>query len=97
MRLPQTWRDKSLLEDEPFLSAFKARQIAAPPTRRGAALAGEDDDDARNDAIVRDIRDMNLVGFSLYLRLTSNFTDHSYQRCKAGLILPSNLIIYPIC
>ena len=62
MRLPQTWRDKSLLEDEPFLSAFKARQIAAPPTRRGAALAGEDDDDARNDAIVRDIRDMNLVG-----------------------------------
>ena len=63
MRIPQSWNDEGLLEDEPFLSAFKARQLAAPPTRRCAALAGGDDDDARNEEIVREIRDMKLVSF----------------------------------
>ena len=67
MREPQTWYDKSLLKDEPFLSAFKARQLAAPPTRRSAGHAGEDDD-ARNDAIVKEILDMNLV--SLFIPST---------------------------
>jgi hypothetical protein len=68
MRIPQTWRDRSLLEDEPFLSAFKARQLAAPPTRRGTRLAGKDDDDARNEAIANEIREMKLV--SLFIAFT---------------------------
>jgi len=60
MREPQSWYDKSLLEDEPFLSAFKARQVAAPPDRRGVGVADEDDD-ARNKAVVKDIqKDMKL-------------------------------------
>ena len=67
MRIPKTWFDISLLEDEPFLSAFKARQLAAPPTRRCAGRAGEDDDDddARNRAIVDEIMKMDLVSLSI--------------------------------
>ena len=76
MREPQTWYDKSLLEDEPFLSAFKARQLAAPPTRRSAGLAGEDDD-ARNSAIAKEILGMNLVSLFIPSTFYINFTDHS--------------------
>jgi hypothetical protein len=67
MRLPQSCYDKGLLEDEPFLSAFKARQLAAPPTR-GAGPAGVDDDDASDEAIANEIRNMNLV--SLFILST---------------------------
>ena len=67
MREPQTWYDKSLLEDEPFLSAFKGRRLAAPPTRRraGPARGKDSNDHARNKAIVEKIRDMKLVSFSI--------------------------------
>lgn len=80
MREPESWSDKSLLEDEPFLSAFKARQLAAPPTRRGAGPAGEDDDDARDRAIATTIREMKLVSFfhTIYvLQATSQTTVHN--------------------
>ena len=85
MREPQTYCDKSLLEDEPFLSTFKARQLGAPPTRRGTTgFAGDvredDSDDARNNAIAQIIIDMKLVSFSSHLSFTSNFTDHSLNR-----------------
>lgn len=68
MRKPGSWSDKSLLEDEPFLSAFKARELAAPPTCRGTGATGEDDDDPRNEAIVDKIVEMNLV--SLFISFT---------------------------
>ena len=60
MKEPQTWYDKSLLDYEPFLSSFKARQLAAPPTR-----GTENDNDARNDAVVKDLEEMNLVSLSI--------------------------------
>ena len=61
MRKPQTWYDKGLLEDEPFLSAFKARQIAGPPSRRMA----KDNDAIRNATIVQQIKDGKLVRLSI--------------------------------
>lgn len=83
MRNPQTWFDKSLLEDEPFLSAFKERQLAAPPTPQiaGSASAGEDhDDNTRNfmfAIIAKDLMDMKLVSLVIPYTLKSNFTGHS--------------------
>lgn len=63
MRLPRTWWDKDLLKDEPFLSAFKARQrqLADPPTRRGT---GKDDDFSRSEAIAQEFLDRKLVSLS---------------------------------
>ena len=66
MREPQSWFDKVLLEDEPFLSAFKARQIAGPPTRRCTGQDDDADDDARRNAIVaKEIEGRNLVCLSV--------------------------------
>lgn len=62
MRKPKTWHDKGLLEDEPFLSAFKPRQIAGPPTRQ---CTGKDDDASRNAAIVQEIKNRRLVRLSI--------------------------------
>ena len=72
MKEPQTWYDKSLLDYEPFLSSFKARQLAAPPTR-----GTENDNDARNDAVVKTLEEMNLVSLSIsiyVLQSTSQIT-----------------------
>lgn len=64
MRVPQVWYDKGLLEDEPFLSAFKARQLANPPTRQG-----KDDDLSRNRAMANEItRDKKLVSLPFHPR-----------------------------
>lgn len=60
MREPQTWYDKGPLEDEPFLSTFKARQLA-PPTRRGTGNGG----DPRDNAVVDDLKNMGLVSLSI--------------------------------
>jgi hypothetical protein len=64
MRVPQAWYDKGLLEDEPFLSAFKARQLANPPTRQG-----KDDDLSRNRAMADEIiGDKKLVSLPFHPR-----------------------------
>ena len=61
MRTPQSCWDRGLLEDEPFLSAFKARRLAAPP-RRGTNNTDEFD---RNEAIAEQLRNMKLVSLSI--------------------------------
>ncbi|KAF8813860.1 hypothetical protein BYT27DRAFT_7334882 [Phlegmacium glaucopus] len=53
MRIPETWHDKGLLEDEPFLSTFTARQLSGPPTRQ---CTSKDNDDSRNAAIAKQIK-----------------------------------------
>jgi hypothetical protein len=87
MRAPHAWHDRGLLEDEPFLSAFKARQVAGPPTR-----GGTDSEDGRNIAVANELKKRRLVSLSISI-VTINFIDNSYTRwCKSGLILPSKAI-----
>ena len=33
MRSPLSWNDRGLLDDEPFLTEFRVRTTAPPPTR----------------------------------------------------------------
>ena len=91
MREPKTWYDQDLLEDEPFLSAFKAPQIADPPA---CQCTEKVDDGDRNDIIVREIeKDRKLVSFPFHTHITSNFTDHSLRWCIPGLFLLSTWIV----
>ena len=84
MREPKSWRDRGLLEDEPFLSAFKARQLAAPPTRRGAGPTDEDDD-ARNNAIVNEIVEMKLVSLFIPFTFYKHFHRPQFDSVQAWL------------
>lgn len=77
MKEPKTWYDQGLLEDEPFLSAFKAPQIAGPPARQ---CTGNGDDSHILTEIVKEIlKDKKLVSFPFHIHSTSSFTDHSVK------------------
>jgi hypothetical protein len=85
MRAPNAWHDRGLLEDEPFLSAFKARKAAGPAARGGA-----DTEDGRNIVVANEFKKRGLVSLSIPSIVTINFIDNRYTRwCKSGLILPS--------